>query len=195
MDTFDDIQALWGKQNEPQQSADSPAKIMAKADKNKKELRRNHLSTMAILTATAGAVIWYASVFGNTAYTDVTIGLFLMIASMILRVGLEYFSFLKFSQISLQNTTKACLETTISFQKLRRRIQFFITPLSLASYVLGFILLLPYIKAGVSEGFYWYILGSGVVFLVFLSVIIYRQIRREIQLMNHLEESYTKLME
>jgi hypothetical protein len=65
----------------------------------------------------------------------------------------------------------------------------------LASYVLGFLLLLPHIKAGVSEGFYWYILGSGLVFLVFFSVIIYRQIRREIQLMNHLEESYMRLME
>jgi uncharacterized membrane protein (DUF485 family) len=195
MDTFDDIQALWGKQNEPHPSADSPEKIMAKADKNKKELRFNHLSTMAILTVTVGVVIWYASVFGNTTYTDVTIGLFLMIASMILRIGFEYFSFRKFNQISPKNTTKACLEATISFQKLRRRIQFFVTPLSLLSYVLGFIMLLPYIKAGVSEGFYWYILGSGVVLLIFFSVIIYRQIKREIHLMNHLEESYTKLME
>jgi hypothetical protein len=195
MNTFDDIQELWGKQNGPEQSAQSPNDIIAKAEKSSKELRLHHFSTMGILSLTGLCVAWYAWAYGNTEVSDATLGLLLMIGSMLIRVGAEYFSFLKFKKISLQNTTKACLEATISFQTLRQRIQYILTPLALASYVLGFILLLPYVKASVSIGFYWYILISGVVFLIFISVIIYRQIKRENQLMTHLGERYASLIE
>ncbi len=194
MENFEDIQALWGKQNSPNQSVVSPDEIVKNAEKNKKQMRLNHLSTMAILSATAGLVVWFASVYGNIAYTNVTIGLALMIGSMLFRVGAEYFSFLKFQQISLKVTTKECLEATIKFHQLRQKIQYIFTPLSLMCYVVGFILLLPYVKTYVSQGFYTYILCSGVAFLIFISVIIYRQIKRENQLMGNLKTSYEKLV-
>jgi hypothetical protein len=195
MNNFDDIQALWGKQNSPSQLASSPADIIAKAEKSTQELRFTHLTTMGILSLTGLCVVWYAWAYGNTAVSDATLGLLLMIGSMVLRVGAELYSLLQFGKISLQNTTKACLEATINFQKFRKQIQYILTPVALLSYVIGFVLLLPYIKASVSEGFYWYILISGLVFLVFISVIIYRQTKRENQLMTHINERYANLVE
>ncbi|MCU0467352.1 MAG: hypothetical protein MUF58_02025 [Arcicella sp.] len=195
MNNFDDIQSLWDNQNPNVNSALSPAEIIAKSEKNKNELRRNHLATITVLTITVIGVIWYASVYGNRAYPDVTFALSLMIGSMFLRIGMEYISYLKFQKINLQNTTKECFEATTRFQQLRLRIQLVVTPLSLMGYVVGFCLLLPYIKPAVSRGFYLYILGSGIFFLIFISIIIYRQIKRERELMTYLKENYAKLMD
>jgi hypothetical protein len=118
-----------------------------------------------------------------------------MVVSLLLRIGVEYVSYRRFARIKLNTDLRTCLEQISAFHRVRQQIQFVVTPLSFGSYVWGFILLLPYIKAGVSEGFYLYIIFSGTLFLLLIGVVIYRQIRGEMRLLAQLKASYATLLE
>lgn len=167
---------------------------MTKADTSSKQLRATHRWTMLTLSATVLLVGGYCWVYGTTTNQSVFVGSLLMIGSLLLRIGIEYSSYRQLIGLTLNTDLRTCLEQTRSFHRVRQRIQWVVTPLSLGSYVWGFTMLLPYIKAGVSPGFYTYIILSGGLSLLVLGFIIYQQIRREMRLLAQLEESYATLL-
>jgi len=193
MTDFKDIQALWNQQPNADQPQAAGA-IIARAETSNKRLLATHRGTIGTLSATVLLLAVYFWVYGTTTNPTVLAGGLLMVVSLLVRIGVEYISYRRFARIKLNTDLRTCLEQTKAFHRVRQQIQFIATPLSLGSYVWGFILLLPYIKAGVSEGFYWYILFSGAFFLLILCVIIYRQIRSEMRLLAQLKESYATLL-
>jgi hypothetical protein len=194
MTNFDNIQALWNQQPNPNRPQAARA-IITRAEASNNWLLAAHRGTLFTLSITVLVVMGYVWGYGTTTERPVVVGSVLMIGSLLLRIGVEYVSYRQFAGIKAHTDLRTCLEQIKSFQRARQRIQLVMTPLSLGSYVWGFTLLLPYVKAGVSEGFYWYILVSGVLFLLFLCVIIYRQIRNELRLLAQLEDSYASLLE
>ncbi|GAB2554748.1 hypothetical protein [Spirosoma aerophilum] len=193
MTNFEHIQALWNQQPDPDQPQAARA-IIARAETNNQQLLAFHYGTTITLSITVLVVAGYFWVYGTTTNPRVMMGGLLMIVALVLRIGVEYYSYRRLAAINPGIDLRACLASTQSFHRLRQQIQFVLTPLSLGSYVGGFIMLLPYVKAGVSQGFYWYIIISGSLFLLVLCVIIYRQIRNEMRLLDQLKDSYTALL-
>ncbi|GAB3883332.1 hypothetical protein [Spirosoma agri] len=193
MTDFEHIQALWKQQpntNQPQ----SALAVIAKAETSSKRLLATHRGTLFVLSATVLLLAGYFWVYGTTANQTVLVASLLMIGSLLVRIAVEYVSYRRLAHLKLHTDLRTCLAQTRSFHRARQRIQLMLTPVSLSCYVVGFMMLLPYVKAGVSEGFYWYIVLSGSFFLLILCVIIYRQIRDEMRLLAQLEESYTTLL-
>lgn len=193
MTDFAHIQALWNQQPAPAQPQAARA-IITRAETNSKQLLAFHYGTMMTLSVTALVLVGYFWIYGTTTNPAVLWGGLLMIAALLLRIGVEYGSYRRFAAIDPGTDLRACLAQTRSFHRLRQQIQFVMTPLSVGSYVGGFVLLLPYVEAGVSKGFYQYIIVSGIFFLLVLCVIIYRQIRNEMRLLAQLKESYAALL-
>ncbi len=194
MTDFERIQSLWNQQPDASQSETAMA-IMTRAETDSKRLLATHRGTMVTLSATVLVLAGYFWTYGTTSNRTVLVGSLLMVVSLLLRIGVEYVSYRRFARIKLNTDLRTCLEQISAFHRIRQQIQFVVTPLSFGSYVWGFILLLPYIKAGVSEGFYLYIIFSGTLFLLLIGVVIYRQIRGEMRLLAQLKASYATLLE
>lgn len=187
------MQTLWQQQASPGAAPTADA-LLAKANQSHRTMRAEHVGTLLILSATVLVLVGYCWLYNTTATRPASLGSGLMVLSLLLRIGVEYGSYRLFARINPSTDLRTCLGRTKRFGQLRRGIQWVITPLSLGSYVGGFILLLPYVRAGVSEAFYWYILGSGLVFVLVISMVIYRQVRRELRLLAQLESSYAALL-
>lgn len=193
MKNFDQIQALWHQQSNP--DSPPPAElIMAKAEQSHRRMIAIHRGTMLTLSVTVLVLAAYFWKYGSATNSTVLVSSLLMITPLLFRIGVEYGSYRLFKSTNVTTDLLTCLTRTTYFHRIRRGIQWIVTPLSLGCYVWGFILLLPYVKAGVSIGFYWYIIISGVLFLCILSIIIYRQIRGEMHLLKELKVNYISLL-
>ena len=74
------------------------------------------------------------------------------------------------------------------FYSLRKVVNYVITPICFGIYVYGLSLLFPYFKREFSEGFYIYLVVSGIVSLLVIAFIIIRGIVKENQFYNELLE-------
>jgi uncharacterized membrane protein (DUF485 family) len=194
MSTFEDLQSFWANQPaaQPNQTA---AEIMDRAEKNRQKMIDIHRGTVWILSLTVLILAGFFYQYVGLRQPTATAGMSLMIAPLLIRIGFEVFSYRRFVSIDPITNLRTCLQQTTDFHRLRQRIQWLATPLSMGCYVVGFLLLLPYFKAGLSTYFYWYIIGSGLLFLVIISAIIVRQINEEARLLRHLKQSYEALEE
>jgi hypothetical protein len=56
-----------------------------------------------------------------------------------------------------------------------------------SAYIAGFLLLLPVFKKSLSAGFFWYIVISGWILLIFFMVLLIQQIKKEMRLLDFLK--------
>ena len=82
---------------------------------------------------------------------------------------------------------KSFTHELIRFYKGRRYLHFLVTPLLFASYIFGFILLLPSFKQALSPGFYTYIFISSWFIFLALAILIGYQIRKELIFLKNLK--------
>src|SRR5699024_1848600 len=108
-------------------------------------------------------------------------------------IGIEFFSIVKKTHLSADIDMKSHTKELIQFYSRRKLIHFIVTPGLFLSYILGFILLLPYFKQYFSSGFYTYILTSSGFIFVALGILIYIQIRKELRLLKELIGSSEQL--
>ena len=178
----DKLDQIWNDQvNDP--SIQKPSEIIKKA----KSQRKGQYITIAILTITVLVLLVFAF-YVVIQWNDFTLGLTLMIASLVFRIILEFFSlYRKESQlITLDHSSfRAYLK---KHYRSRLRINYYVTPICFAIYVLGFLKLLPYFKAEFSQGFYHYIVISGGISLLVLMVIIVNSIKKEHKSLAQLNE-------
>lgn len=177
----DNLSQIWDSQNNDI-SLDSPDTIIKKAKKQ----RKGQFITIAVLAVTVAILVLYAITYISNYWNSFTLGLTLMISSLAFRLILEFVTiYRKENQLvlldnqSFQNYLKKYL-------RKRLKINYIITPLCFAIYVFGFIMLLPYFKNEFSEGFYTYIIVSGIISLVVVAlIVIYSTIK---------EHSFLKLL-
>lgn len=186
MEPFDNIQALWQQQPEPNNST-PVASLIAKAEKDRKKIRQKHLFTMIILSITVLVLIAYFLQFSNGKINQFAIGLFCMIGSLFLRILTEYSSFRKFERIDVGLTFSEYSKQLTFFYQLRKKIHYSLTPILYVLYCVGFGLLLPIFKANFSTGFYWYLFISGIGFLLVFAWFIYKQNKKEMALLAFLK--------
>lgn len=177
----DILNKLWNTQQNDV-SALNPDNIILKA----KQQRNGQKTTIVILALTAIILIAYAISCLPNQWNSFSSGLIMMIASIIIRVFLEVItSYRKESKlVSMDN--KTYYTYLKKYYTTRLLINYIITPICFISYLYGFYLLLPYFKKQFSQGFYTYIIVSGVVSLLVIAVVIIKSVVKEHQFLKSL---------
>lgn len=130
---------------------------------------------------------FYISAYKNTI---VFLGLGIMIGSLGLRILLEFFAIIQKTNLPAHENMKSYMQHLIRFYKRRRYLHFLMTPILFASYIIGFILLLPSFKQALSHGFYTYIFISSWIIFLALALLIGFQIRKELALLKELQDTF-----
>lgn len=176
MTTFENIKSTWSNQKAPQMPTDGTIKLTNKIQ----SLKQNQLYTTVILSLTVAVLVAFFFYIAAYKVSVVMLGLILMIASLIIRVALELYSVKTLRSLDVTLNTKAFKEKLTKYYKSRIRIHYVATPIILASYIIGFVLLLPSFKENLASGFYTYILISGAVFFLVLVFMIIKTIKKEL---------------
>ena len=184
MNNFEELQSNWKNQPEIQateagfQSLLDSLRIM----KNKQRI------TYLVLGSTIIILIGFFFYIAGYSNQQVVLGITFMIGSLLIRILLEVLSIRNLNKMNMVSQQTDFRNDLLAYYKNRKLVHFLWTPIIIACYVIGFIILLPLFKATLSAGFYTYIIISSIVLLIFFSVFIAKQIRNEIRELKRLQE-------
>ncbi|TCP22884.1 hypothetical protein EV195_11011 [Tenacibaculum skagerrakense] len=170
----DKLTQLWNLQKN-NSSDDTPENIIKLAKKQ----RSNQFISIGILSITVVILIAYTIYCSVYKWNNFTIGLLLMISSLVFRIMLEFVSLHKKERQLISLDNKSFQKYLEKHFQLRKKINYIITPLCFAVYTFGFTLLLPYFKQEFSKGFYTYLLISGFLSIFIIAVIVFFSIKKE----------------
>lgn len=183
MKNFNDIKNQWETRNVPSTPETGIENIIEKSAYILKKQRTNQI-VLGITILILVLFFFYISAYKNT---QAFWGLGIMIGSLAIRIILEYISMLRKGKLPVYKDMKAFNKKIMAYYHIRKRIHFLITPLLFATYIAGFVWLLPLFKANLSPGFYTYILWSSVFIFVGLAIFIGVQIRKELFILKQLK--------
>ncbi|WP_340064851.1 hypothetical protein [Ascidiimonas aurantiaca] len=186
-DNFKEIQKLW---NQQETNPVAPVELMEKGRDAQKKIKNQHKYTMIIMAVTAGILISFFISIAAWHYEGFTAKLFLMVFVLLLRWLLEKYSFRRWHHIKPILSAEMYMKKITAFYRWRRKLHIVYTPILIMIYTIGFVLLLPYFEAGLSRGFYLYVVWSGVVSIAVICVIIFWQTRKELRLLRFLKKHY-----
>jgi hypothetical protein len=193
MEKFEALQDIWNQQT-VQNTPVLSDEIIAKATAQTKKMATIHLSTILILGVTLLCLIGFFFKLNLQAIGLPFLGILLMILSLFSRIILEFMSLKRFKKVDILSDFDAYTQEITRFYAFRKSIQFIVTPLSIGCYLIGFLLLLPFFKQGVSNSFFLYILISGSLFFVFITWIIIRQMKQELGILDFLKNTRRVMM-
>lgn len=170
----DKLNQLWNSQKD-NSNTNTPENIIKLAQKQ----RSGQFLSITILSITIVILIAYTIYCSVYEWNNFTIGLLLMITSLIFRIALETLSLYKKEQQIIELDSIAFQNYLRKHFKIRKMINYGVTPMSFIIYTYGFTLLLPYFKQEFSEGFYTYILISGFLSIFIIAIIVAFSIRKE----------------
>lgn len=184
MTTFEDLKTHWQNQPEQETPKGGSKQIIDKLNfiKKKQQITSVVLSVTAIVLT---VFFFYVMAYKNTT---AFFALLLMISSLFIRISIEFFSINKLKQINITVTHASFKSQVINYYKKRIKIHYIITPVLFSLYIIGFVMLLPFFKAGVSSWFYTYILVSGAVFLIIIAMYVKKQIQKELRLIKNIQK-------
>jgi hypothetical protein len=187
MEKFNDIQSLWTKQVDASPLQDSNAFIKI-ANQKIKTIKRNHVWTIVILSATIATLLYYYLWLFSPAISNRIIGLQFMILLLVARVILEIISIIQFHKIDFTTDFNNYARKLIYFYKFRKVIHFILTPIIYVGYIVGFTLMLPLFKENFSTGFYIYLLVSGFGFIIVFSYFLLKGSKQDMKNLNVLNQ-------
>lgn len=188
METFEELQHLWSKQ--PQIRNDiSATYLMQRAVSKIRRLRAWQFSTIVIITVLVAFLIYYFLYMRKYAGVNAfTLGLSLMIATMVVRILLEIISSWKVGRIHSDFSMDKFTNMMIDYYNWRKKIHFVFTPIVYSVYVVGFTLLLPTLKGTMSSGMFVYTLVSGYLFLGVFALFVRKKFRQEREVLEYLNQ-------
>lgn len=189
MKDFDNMISGWKSQPVPK--AKKASEIISLARERLKNSRKKHLITSAVLGLTLLVVITYALTVEGDGLLFMT-GIGLMIASLLVRILIEWNSLVSLKKINIGEITNSYLTQLKGFYKKRRKIQGPVTVVLFGAYIVGFLLLIPLFKQAMSSGLFIYIIVSGPVILAVLAYFIWKKVREELR---NLEETVCAITE
>ena len=170
----DNLNKLWEMQANDSPNF-NPKEIITKAKKQ----RNRQYTSITVMSLTVILLIIYAFYYAFNQMNTFNLGLILMVTSLTLRIILEFYSLYRKENQLISMTQKSYHAYLKKYYKARQMVNYVITPICIAVYIFGFYLLLPYFKKYFSNGFYTYIIVSGVISLVFVIVIIVKSTIKE----------------
>lgn len=144
-----------------------------------KFLRRQLLGTQVILGITISVLIYFFFYISAHRVAVVAVALLTMIGILLLRVVFEFISVVWLRKLDFKSKIETFGKQANKYVGFRKVVQFIVTPVCFFIYLMGFIVLLPYFKEELSQGFYSYILISGVITFVILGLLIGYGVRKE----------------
>ena len=144
-----------------------------------KRQRKHQIFGTIIMSITVAVLIGYTIYTLPNSWNDFSSGLILMISSLLFRIILEVVTIHRKESKLISMDTKSYRSYLKKFYRWRLLINYLVTPICVVLYIYGFYLLLPYFKNEFSEGFYGYILISGIISLVIIIAIIVYNIMKE----------------
>lgn len=174
MTDFKDLKDEW-KKRELSKPDHSHKTIIAKMRKLKTQ------QTIGQIVLSVTAIILIGFFFYVSAYTDsrASLGLLLMIGSLLLRIIIEIFYKLNSKKFDFSQSAKELHQKLVNYHKIRSLVNYILTPILFIIYITGFVVLLPVFKANLSQGFYTYILWSSGFIFAFLALFIGYHNKRE----------------
>jgi hypothetical protein len=179
----DILNNIWSSQDKT--TVSNPEAIINKAKKQ----RRRQYGSILIMGLTVIILIGFTIFVSPSQWNNFTLGLLLMISSLVFRITLELGTIYLKDQKLIILDNKSYKSYLKRHYKSRLWVHYLITPICLAIYIYGFYLLLPYFKREFSEGFYLYILISGFGSIAGIIAIIIYSIRKELRFLNKLKNN------
>ncbi|WP_138434143.1 hypothetical protein [Winogradskyella algicola] len=179
----DILNNIWSSQDKT--TVSNPEAIINKAKKQ----RRRQYGSILIMGLTVTVLIGFTIFVSPSQWNNFTLGLLLMISSLVFRITLELSTIYLKDQKLIILDNKSYKSYLKRHYKSRLWVHYLITPICLAIYIYGFYLLLPYFKREFSEGFYLYILISGFGSIPGIIAIIIYSIRKELRFLNKLKNN------
>lgn len=184
MTNFEDLKSQWEKQPKPETPNDGYKEIIKKVNfiKNKQLITN---IVLGVTTLVLTGFFFYIKAYKNGI---VSFSLLLMIGSLLTRILIEHLSSNKLKKINVTLKATTFKQKMIDYYKKRIKIHYVITPIIVALYIIGFVMLLPFFKQELSNGFYIYIKVSAVVIFIVLTIFIRKQILKEIKTLEELSQ-------
>ena len=189
MSDFKSLQSIWTNQEVEIQKPSE--EVIRESNRLQRKLINGKRWTVAILSTTILICVSFMLYISAYKFTQVFIGIGLMISSLSVRVVIELVSMQRFQKIKEIVSFRECSKDLLKFYQWRKRVSFVFVPIIFALYVIGFIMLLPSFKESLSTGFYNYILFSGIGILLFFVFYIRKQVLSEIQIIKQLTEKFS----
>jgi hypothetical protein len=184
METFENLQSLWARQE--QLPRPTVAELIKKGENHIKNLKAGQVATTAILSLLIIILVAYFFWMGAHTRNPLTLGLSIMIGVILLRVALEVVSMRKLRLITPYLTLTEYSEKMQAYYRWRKRIHIIFIPIIYIAYTGGFTLLLPSFKIHLSHFMYWYSIISGYGFLTLFAFALVRILKKEAALLKHL---------
>ena len=175
MTKFKDLKSQWENQSELKTPNNGSEQIIQRMN----FVKRKQLITNIVLGVTS--IVLVSFFFYIKAYKNeiVAFALLLMIGSLLIRIFIENRSSQKLKNINITVDARTFKQKMIEYYKKRIKIHYVITPVIVALYIIGFIMLLPFFKQELSTGFYIYIKLSAIMILIVLTIFIRKQVLKE----------------
>ena len=178
------LSQIW-KSQKKEVALDESENIIKKARKQ----RNGQFITLTVLSITVIILVAYFIRYAVSTWNNFSLGLLLMISSLIFRIILEYATIYRKQSQLIVLDNRSFQKYLKRYSRTRLRINYIVTPLCFGTYVYGFTMLLPYFKNEFSTGFYQYILISGIVSLLVLLGIVIHSVLKEKNLLKQLNRS------
>ena len=177
----DQLSQIWKSQSNDL-SLNTSQNIIKKAKKQ----RSGQFITITVLSITLIILIIYAIKFAMGNWNNFALGLMLMISSLAFRLLLEFITIYRKESQLIVLDNQSFQKYLKKYYKIRLKVNYIITPICFGIYILGFTKLLPYFKQEFAEGFYIYIVISGIASMVILACIIINSTLKEYQFLQQL---------
>lgn len=187
MTSFNNLEQAWQQQARKGAPRPIPEQLMQFSEEQAKQVKAKFRWTIGVLSLVVLILMAYFGTYAGFTFTNFSIGLLLMISSLMVRIVLEWFSTLQFQQLDRLVDFSTFLQQSTSFYRKRRVLHFIITPLLYATYIVGFVLLLPVFKQEFSNGIYWYFIFSGFGSLGVLAWFIYKANCKELSVLKKIQ--------
>ncbi len=191
MKSFTNLEQAWQQQASKGAQRPMPEQLMQLSEEQARHLKSKFRWTIGLLSLVVFILIVYFAAYAGLNLTTFSIGLLLMIGSLTIRILLEWISTLQFQQLDRLADFSTFLQQSTTFYRKRRFLHLLITPILYATYIIGFVLLLPVFKQEFSNGIYLYFVFSGFGSLGVLAWFIYKANRKELSVLAKLQQAET----
>jgi len=186
MKTFENLQDIWNAQS-ISNNKKTTGELITIAEKHAKKIKSNHMGTLLIIGFTTLILIAYFLWIGSHSFSLFTLGLGLMIASMLIRIMIEGISIRKFNLIKTELPLLEYSKKATHFYDWRKKIHFVVTPIIYLVYTLGFSMMIPTLREEFSTPFFIYLLVSGYGFLFGFAFFLRKKLKNEMEILEFLK--------
>lgn len=186
MKTFENLQDIWNAQSISNHKKNT-AELIVMAEEHSKKIQLNHIGTLVIIGITTLILITYFIWIGSYSFSFFTLGLALMISSMLIRILIEGISVSKFESMNTELPLVEYCKKATAFYEWRKKIHYVVTPIIYMIYLLGFSLLIPTFKTEFSTPFFIYLVVSGYGFLIGFTFFLRKKLKNEMEILAFLK--------